>query len=141
MFSSLPATLTAHDWGSGEVTAVPGPLHAHIEGFGLLTQHKIPEEESREASNTGGPRGNCHGLVSQVSDVEAAQHWCPSGLFPVMDQVWPGLAWPLVTRYPPPMVLLDQQLHLFPELAGNLCCRLSEPLTPCPILTQLSTQP
>lgn len=141
MSSSLSATLTAHDWGSGELTAVPGPLHSHTEGSGLLTQHKIPEEESREASNTGGLYGNCHGLVSQVSDVEAAQHWYPSGLFPVMDPVWPGLAWPLVTCYPPPMVLLDQQPHLFPELAGNLCCRLSAPLTPCPILTPLSTQP
>lgn len=102
MSSSLSATLTAHDWGSGEVTAVPGPFHAHTEGSGLLTQHKSPEEESREASNTGGLRGNCHGLVSWVSDVEAAQHWCPLGLFPVMDPVWPGFAWPLVTRYLPP---------------------------------------
>ena len=79
------------------MTAVPGPFHAHTEGSGLLTQHKSPEEESRETSNTGGLRGNCHGLVSRVSDVDLS---CDGP-----SMVWLRMA--TGDPLPSPMVLLD----------------------------------
>lgn len=134
---SPPAILIAHDWGSGEGAAALGPLHAQTEDSGLLTQHEIPKEESGAASNSGGLHRNCHGLVSQVSDV-GSQHLMSFRTLPCdgPNTTWLSMATgdllpsPEPTSLMGPMMLLDQQPHLFLELSVALYCHLSPLFTP-----------